>query len=119
MSADRLKYPSTFEDFHVASISYSLTGDQAKLNLVEEDGRCYLLGISPFEIADVFKACEDFAHLFINYSLEKERATFGTYAVIPERVRERLVSKDWCTFAQCGWMVRRRTGLLTWQAPGT
>ena len=107
MSNDRQKYPGIPEDFPVAPIPYALAGAQPKLNLVEEDGKYYSLGTSPSEVSDAFEVCEDLAQQFVKYCLDKESAKFGTHAEILERVRQRLLTKDWCTPAQCGWITRR------------
>lgn len=116
MSNDHLKYPGIPEDFPVAPTPYSVAGSQAKLNLSEENGQYYAPGTSPSEVADAFDVCEDLAQKFVQYCLDKESARFGTHAVILERVHASLLTKDWCTSAQCAWIVRRTAGLLGWNA---
>ena len=117
MSTDHPKYPGVPMDFPVGPIQASLAGVQPKVNLVEEDGHYYASGTSPSEVSEAFQICEDLAQQFVTYCREKESAGFGTHTQILERMHSRLLTKDWCTVAQYGWIVRRTADLLKWQVP--
>lgn len=117
MAADRINYPSIPDDFPVGPMPFSVAGVQAKVNLSEENGQFYPAGTSPSEVAEAFDVCEELAQKFVQYCLDKEEAQFGTRAAILERVHGSLLTKDWCTPAQCGWIVQRTAGLLGWGAP--
>ncbi|UUZ70716.1 hypothetical protein LP415_14660 [Polaromonas sp. P1(28)-8] len=117
MSADHPKYPGVPIDFPVGPIPSALAGVQPKVNLVEEDDQYYASGTSPSEVSEAFETCENLAQKFVAYCLEKEKAGFGTQAQILQRMQSSLLTKDWCTPAQYGWIVRRTAGLLNWQVP--
>lgn len=102
MTANRRTYLGIPEDFPVTPIPSALAGAQPKLNLVDQDGQYYSPGTSPSEVAEAHAVCEDLAQQFVKYCLDKESAASGTRAEILERVRTRLLTKDWCTPAQCG-----------------
>ena len=117
MTAENAKYPGVPMDFPVAPIPSALAGAQPKLNLVEEDGQYYAPGTSPSEVSEAFENCESLAQKFVAYCLEIETSGFGTHSQILHRMHSSLLTKDWCTPAQYGRIVRRTAGLLDWQVP--
>lgn len=117
MPLDPIKYPGIPVDFPIEPQPFSLAGTQQKLALVEEDGTYYAEGMAPSQVLEAYEVCEDLAEQFVNYCLKKEASNFGTHEQILHRVLGSLEAKDWCTKAQCGWIVKRTATLLGWQYP--
>lgn len=115
MSLDPSKYPRVPEKFPVEPRLVSISGAQAKMAMVEEDGIYYQEGTSPSQVLEAYEICEDLAQQFVAYCLKKEAAGFGTHEEILQRVHDSLLQKDWCSKAQSAWVVERTALLLKWQ----
>ena len=59
MSIDRSHYPGVPDDFPIQATPSGLAGAQPKMDLVEEDGKYYVLGTSPAEVLEIFQMCDD------------------------------------------------------------
>lgn len=86
--------------------------------MVEEAGIYYAEGMAPSQVLEAYEVCEDLARQFVDHCLKKEGSQLGTRETILKRVLDSLLTKDWCTKAQCRWIVNRTATLLGWEYPG-
>lgn len=114
MSIDRANYPGVPEDFPVSSVLSAIGGARPKLNLVEEDGKYYSPGTSPSEVTAAFEMCDDLVTQMIAYCRRKLAIYEGNAETTVKAALRGLLSKGWCTDAQCVWIMRRVVDELQW-----
>ncbi len=119
MKKDISKYAGVPGDFPCMPDVSALTGVQAKMNIVEEDGEYYQSGTSPSEILAAFDTCEDLSVQMQQYCKRKLDELKTTPDNMLELCYRSLLTKDWCTPAQALWTMRRTATSLGWEIPAT
>lgn len=114
MSTNREHYPGVPDHFPVNASLSAVSGVQPKMSLIEEDGRFYAPGASPSEVLAAFQMCEDLVPQVASYCLRKLPEFSGDQEATARAAFQGLLSKRWCSPAQCEWIMRKVIHELKW-----
>lgn len=107
MSTDRPLYPGIPEGFPTGGAPFALAGVVPKLNLVEVDGKYYLAGATPEEVVEAYAQCRELIPKLVAYCERKTEELDRPMDEILIRTYKGVLLRDWCTPAQCKWIMRQ------------
>lgn len=114
MSVDRTNYPGVPDDFPIDAHLAALSGANPKMALIEEGGKFYASGTSPSEVIAAFQVCDDLVAQMAAYCQRKLPVYQGNQEATVKAALQGLISKQWCSPAQCEWIMRKATKRLDW-----
>lgn len=110
---------TTPEDFPISPAPHALAGNQAKIGIVEFEGKYYLPGETPIEHHHRWEICEDIAKQIAEKCLKKRTAEYAhlTEQEILAMFQALLLKTGWGSKAEMQWTIRRVSDFLKWSFP--
>lgn len=113
------KFDQIPDDFPFADVLPAVTGEQAKLSLIEYQGKFYVPGSAPPERFRRWQKCEELVQHLKARSLEsiaRKRAPMSETEILFQ-CYARLQKAGWTSEAESRWIIHRAALLLGWERP--
>lgn len=110
---------ATPKSFPASFTPHSLSGKQAKIGLVEFDGKFYVPGRTPFEHHRRWEICEDIAKQIAEKCIRRRAGDYAhlTEQEILDKFQALLLETGWGSEAEMQWIMQRVSECLEWSSP--
>jgi hypothetical protein len=104
------------ENFPRAHITGAVPGAQPKILATMFEGRFYMSGRTPPEVAERWRICEDLAVQLSVKSVESKngKCSHMTESEILQQYYERLIATHWTSTEEARWVTGRVAEILGW-----